>query len=210
MPSSSVLPASRAVRALLGACLLALAVAAPPAPAAAQQAPSPAEAQRLIEQNPELVRQRIQQSGMSESRDPLAARSRRPPQRRARPVPRRRGPVQPGTVSGSDLAQAMQVLGIEVAAGRADRRAGAGGHAGSGRRGRAPADGGLPSSGWSSSARATSQFQPLLSGPVPSDYRVGPGDRLVLVLTGDVQLAHELEVTREGLRRDPQRGPASR
>src|SRR3990172_4657333 len=44
----------------------------------------------------------------------------------------------------------------------------------------------------------TTQFQPLLSGPVPPSYRVGPGDGLLLVLTGDVELAHELIVTREG------------
>ncbi|MBI2403526.1 MAG: polysaccharide biosynthesis/export family protein [Gemmatimonadetes bacterium] len=37
-----------------------------------------------------------------------------------------------------------------------------------------------------------------LSGPVPPSYRVGPGDGLLLVLTGDVELAHELTVSREG------------
>ncbi len=46
--------------------------------------------------------------------------------------------------------------------------------------------------------RATSQFQPVTTGPVPSDYRVGPGDQLVLVLTGAVEQAYELEVSREG------------
>ncbi|MGI9626362.1 MAG: SLBB domain-containing protein, partial [Longimicrobiales bacterium] len=46
--------------------------------------------------------------------------------------------------------------------------------------------------------RGSSQFQPLLSGPVPDDYRLGPGDQMVLVLTGEVELAHELEVTRGG------------
>ncbi len=46
--------------------------------------------------------------------------------------------------------------------------------------------------------RVTSQFQPALSGPVDPSYRLGPGDMLVLILTGDVELAHTLEVTREG------------
>lgn len=32
--------------------------------------------------------------------------------------------------------------------------------------------------------RSTTQFLPLLSGPVPADYKVGPGDVLVLILTG--------------------------
>lgn len=45
---------------------------------------------------------------------------------------------------------------------------------------------------------ATSQFIPLTTGPVPSDYRLGPGDELVLALTGDVEAAYELPVTREG------------
>src|SRR6185295_1345792 len=34
--------------------------------------------------------------------------------------------------------------------------------------------------------RTSTQFLPLLSGPVPPDYRIGPGDQLVLILTGDV------------------------
>jgi polysaccharide export outer membrane protein len=55
-------------------------------------------------------------------------------------------------------------------------------------------------------ARATSQFQPLLTGPVDPDYRLGPGDQFVLILTGDVELAHQLEVTREGFVVIPQVG----
>jgi protein involved in polysaccharide export with SLBB domain len=46
--------------------------------------------------------------------------------------------------------------------------------------------------------RATSRFQPLLSGPVSDDYQLGPGDQLLLLLTGEAELAHELVVTREG------------
>ncbi|MFQ5746575.1 MAG: SLBB domain-containing protein [Gemmatimonadota bacterium] len=47
-------------------------------------------------------------------------------------------------------------------------------------------------------ARATSQFTAPLTGPVPSNYRLGPGDEIVLVLTGDVELAYRLTVSREG------------
>jgi protein involved in polysaccharide export with SLBB domain len=55
--------------------------------------------------------------------------------------------------------------------------------------------------------RVTSQFNVASSGPVdPADYRLGPGDELVLVLTGDVELAHQLVVTREGFVVIPQVG----
>ena len=46
--------------------------------------------------------------------------------------------------------------------------------------------------------RNTSQFDALQSGPVPPDYRLGPGDEVYLILTGDVELAHTLRVSREG------------
>jgi polysaccharide export outer membrane protein len=54
--------------------------------------------------------------------------------------------------------------------------------------------------------RTTTQFLPLLSGPVPPDYRLGPGDNLVLILTGDVELTYSLPVTREGFILIPQVG----
>lgn len=54
--------------------------------------------------------------------------------------------------------------------------------------------------------RSTTQFLPTLSGPVPSDYRLGAGDVLVLILTGDVELAYTLQVTREGFVLIPQVG----
>jgi protein involved in polysaccharide export with SLBB domain len=54
--------------------------------------------------------------------------------------------------------------------------------------------------------RSTSLFSPTLAGPVDPNYRLGPGDGLVLILTGDVELAHELSVTREGFVAIPQVG----
>ena len=54
--------------------------------------------------------------------------------------------------------------------------------------------------------RTTTQFMPLLSGPVPPDYRLGPGDNLVLILTGDVELTYSLPITREGFILIPQVG----
>ena len=53
---------------------------------------------------------------------------------------------------------------------------------------------------------STSQFQPNLAGPVDENYRLGPGDRLVLVLTGDVEASYSLDVTREGFIVIPQVG----
>jgi len=52
----------------------------------------------------------------------------------------------------------------------------------------------------------TTQFNPMLSGPVSPDYSVGPGDELVLILTGDVELAYQLPVTRDGFIVIPQVG----
>jgi protein involved in polysaccharide export with SLBB domain len=54
--------------------------------------------------------------------------------------------------------------------------------------------------------RTTTLFLPLLAGPVPPDYHLGPGDQLVLILTGDVELTHSLPVTREGFVLIPQVG----
>src|SRR5205807_1847718 len=45
-----------------------------------------------------------------------------------------------------------------------------------------------------------------LAGPVPPDYKLGPGDNLVLILTGDVELTYSLPVTREGFVLIPQVG----
>ncbi len=47
-------------------------------------------------------------------------------------------------------------------------------------------------------SQTTSQFDANLNGPVSPDYQLGPGDQLVLTLTGDVQAAYSLTVTREG------------
>ncbi len=52
----------------------------------------------------------------------------------------------------------------------------------------------------------TTEFLPSLDGPVDANYRLGPGDQLVLILTGEVELAHTLDVTREGFIVIPQVG----
>src|SRR5216117_3983005 len=54
--------------------------------------------------------------------------------------------------------------------------------------------------------RSKTQFLPLLSGPVPPDYRIGPGDVVALIITGDVEGAYTLQVMREGFILIPQVG----
>lgn len=53
---------------------------------------------------------------------------------------------------------------------------------------------------------ATGAFEPALYGPVDENYRLGPGDQLVLILTGDVEATYPLEVAREGFVLIPQVG----
>ncbi len=55
----------------------------------------------------------------------------------------------------------------------------------------------------------TNEFEANLAGPVDANYRLGPGDQLVLILTGDVELTRTLDVTREGFVLIPQVGQIS-
>src|SRR6185369_3218518 len=66
--------------------------------------------------------------------------------------------------------------------------------------------GGLKRFGLETFRRYTTRFQPSQAGPVDENYRLGPGDVLVLILTGDVERAYTLEVTREGFVVIPQVG----
>lgn len=66
------------------------------------------------------------------------------------------------------------------------------------RRYRAPVDSGFHVFGRDLFDSENSLFDPNVSGPVDAGYRLGPGDRLVLILTGDVEAAYTLDVTREG------------
>ena len=66
--------------------------------------------------------------------------------------------------------------------------------------------GGLKHFGIETFRRSSTRFQPVQSGPVDQNYRLGPGDVLVLILTGDVERSHMLDVTREGFVVIPQVG----
>jgi protein involved in polysaccharide export with SLBB domain len=70
----------------------------------------------------------------------------------------------------------------------------------------APPDSGMTIFGMELFERRRNVFDPNVSGPVDANYQLGPGDRLVLILTGDVEAAHTLDVTREGFVVIPQVG----
>jgi len=196
---------------LLGAVLGAL------RPAAAQNPPlpPPGQAQQALQQailqNPELadsLRRRLLASGLTpeQIRARLAA-SGYP----AGLLDAYLGPAQPGQQGPQPGAQeltAMQVLGlgpppvraesIQVDTGLIRTRA-------ESQRAESLAVGNYVF-GVDVFRRGTTQFLPALAGPVPPDYTLGPGDQLVLILTGDLELSYTLGVTREGFILVPQAG----
>ena len=66
--------------------------------------------------------------------------------------------------------------------------------------------GGLKLFGIETFRRTSTRFQPVQAGPVDENYRLGPGDVLVLILTGDVERSLTMDVTREGFVVIPQVG----
>jgi len=192
------------------AAAVAVALAAPSV-ARGQRAPArPAgvtdqQIQQALQQRatPEMIRQRIQASGLtpSEVRDRLQSEGFDPGMLDAylsdAPVSARAFP--PAT----DLAAALAALGTGGLGNVAADTAVASRDSVLGAR---PALRGLRPFGAELFERATTQFQPLLTGPVDTDYRLGPGDQLVLILTGDVEKVHQVEVTREGFIVIPQVG----
>lgn len=53
---------------------------------------------------------------------------------------------------------------------------------------------------------AATAFDPVAAGPVDASYRLGAGDQLQFILTGDVEMAYQLEVRRDGTVLIPQIG----
>ena len=160
-------------------------------------AQTPEQARRLIQENPELVRQQLLQSGLSEQE--IRARL------GAAGLPSDAldqflsgDSIDVATAFDSDALSGLQTLGITaenadgfelvpVTTGLQEEVAG-----------ERTLVNGLPIFGLDVFTRASSLFQPLLSGPVPDDYVLGPGDEMVLILTGEVELVQQLVVTREG------------
>lgn len=167
------------------------------APAIEAQLPvSPQEARRLLVENPELVRQQLLQSGMTpnEIRARLSALG----------IPTDAldaflagGEIDPDLAFTPAALEGLQALGlaVETADGLELVEVGTGMQL---PMGIDSLETGFPVFGHRDFRRATTQFQPLLSGPVPDDYQVGPGDQLLLLITGEIEAAHDLTVTREG------------
>jgi protein involved in polysaccharide export with SLBB domain len=180
-------------------------------PASAQQAPPPSQAQaalqQAVQQQPglaDMLRGRIRESGLTSDQVRARLQAAGYP---ATLLDAYLGAAQPGQATAAPGAQelaAITALGLPAIAVRLDSL---------------PVDTGLirgpgsfgpatPSGvfGVDVFRRTSTQFLPLLSGPVPSDYKLGPGDALVLILTGDVELAYTLQITREGFILIPQVG----
>lgn len=58
---------------------------------------------------------------------------------------------------------------------------------------------GIPVFGLEMFRRTTTQFEPTAAGPADADYRLGPGDVLSVFVSGRIDLAYSLEVTRDGI-----------
>src|SRR2546425_10031382 len=168
-------------------------------PAGTQQ-PTASQVQQALQQQPglgDMVRSRISQSGLTadQIRSRLSA-SGYPSTLLDAYLSQSAGPT--ALAPGSQELAALQALGLPALTNRA-----------------LPYDTGfvrrptrVPSEvfGVDVFQRTTTQFLPLLAGPVPPDYKLGPGDNLVLILTGDVELTYSLPVTREGFVLIPQVG----
>jgi len=190
--------------------------------------PTPEQARALLQARPELIqqlRQRLATSGMS--RDQIRARLRAEGYPEDLLDPYLPGAVGNASAPTSDLYSAVQKLGIadsaEVDVFRAiqsdafsDFMADSLQRMRAARERRlqrsdvadsiAQADSGYNIFGLDVFRSGTSRFEPTLSGAVDANYRLGPGDNLVLILTGDVEAAYELPVTREGFIVIPQVG----
>src|SRR5947208_2167974 len=173
----------------------------------AQNPPPPAQAQaalqQAMQQNPglaDVIRQRLQQSGLTADQVRARLQSSGYPPSLLDAYLGAAVPGQGAPVPGASELAAIQALGRPSVAGAGEVL---------------PVDTGLVRTveggrsrvfGVDVFQRTTTQFLPLLSGPVPPDYKLGPGDDLVLILTGDVELAYTLQVTREGFILIPQVG----
>jgi protein involved in polysaccharide export with SLBB domain len=166
---------------------------------AGAQTPSAARVQQALQQQPglgDMLRSRIQESGLTP--DQIRARL------RASGYPAALLDAYLGETSegaptpGSQQLAALQALGLPAIRGQGASLD----------TGLVRTSGGPPSDvfGVDVFRRTTTQFLPLLAGPVPPDYKLGPGDNLVLILTGDVELAYSLQATREGFILIPQVG----
>jgi polysaccharide biosynthesis/export protein len=168
--------------------------------------PTPAQARDLIDKRPELVavlRQRIHDSGLTQEQIVARLRAAGYDETLLEQILGTAKVAGPGA-SGDSLILAVRALGIidEVDAGALRRRtmgsadSTRGGHADTSRFDRSRD--GRALFGYELFAQSTTLFDPNAAGPVDASYRLGAGDQLVLILSGDVEAAYTLDVTREG------------
>ena len=192
---------SRATRTCsLATLLVGLALGASASPALAQNLPaglSPTQLEAL-RRNPELIRQQIQQSGLTPEQIRTRLRAAGYPESVLDAYLASGQTGMGAPTPGATELQALEALGLpfQVAGALLPMDTGAV------TRRQAP----TRVFGVEAFRRTTTQFLPLLAGPVPTDYRLGPGDMLVLIITGDVELAHSLTVSRDGFVLIPQVG----
>jgi protein involved in polysaccharide export with SLBB domain len=188
-------------------------------PASAQARPTTQEASVLLQTRPELVTQLRQQliaSGMTPDQVRVRLKAEGYPENL---LDAYLGGMSGGasTANPSDALAAMRALGVVDASDAADLEALVRGRQAmparppvldpeAARRDPSLSDSSAVIFGLSTFREASSRFDPNVNGPVDANYRIGPGDELVLILTGDVELAHTLEVTRNGFVVIPQVG----
>src|SRR5437773_3780504 len=196
-------PAGTAPRSLLPAALaLGLALSAqarnPPLPPPAQAASA---LQQAVQQNPglaDMIRQRITQSGMTPDQIRARLQASGYPPTLLDVYLGAQTPGQPAPVPGAQEIAAIQSLGVPTLATAGEIL---------------PVDTGLVRASAAGKSgvfgvdvfqAAQTQFLPPPAWPVPADYKLGAGDQLVLILTGDVELAYTLQVPRGGVILIPQ------
>jgi protein involved in polysaccharide export with SLBB domain len=169
------------------------------------QVPSPSEAQaalrQAVQQQPglaDVIRSRLRQSGMTAEQVRARLQASGYAQNLLDAYLGSAAPGQGNVLPGQYELNALEALGLPPISGQIVTLD----------TGLVRIAGSLPSDvfGVDVFQRTTTQFLPLLAGPVPNDYKLGPGDNLVLILTGDVELAYSLPVTREGFLVIPQVG----
>ena len=231
IPATRPVPRHNVMRRLALGCVFALLAAVRPL---AAQRPTPEQAQVLLQSRPDLVeqlRKRLVESGLTPEQIRTRLRSEGYPENlldgylpgaTSTPDPAQRDRVVSamralGISDSADLSNLLPRRGKGVAGDSMSVDDPPGDLSDIGNllvkqpsadslESKARADSGVNIFGLSVFKQGSTQFQPNLSGPVDATYRLGPGDRLVLILTGDVEVAHDLSVTREGFIVIPQVG----
>ncbi|HXI20767.1 MAG TPA: SLBB domain-containing protein, partial [Gemmatimonadales bacterium] len=210
-------PPGRIFRSLLSAAFLLILIrsglaAQVPGLPPGQALPTPAQAQQLLQTRPDLVqelRARIGASGLTREQIRARLRAAGYPETMLDPYLAGADTTQQVT-AGSDIIEAARVLGLvgEQEADTLVALTDSALHVADSLRADSLSDTSrvLKVFGMSVFRRSNTLFNPAEAGPVDENYRLGPGDGLVLLLSGDVEAAYELTVTREGFIAIPQVG----